>query len=187
MKINYLLALIILINTILLSSCSIAVPNQTYEPESTSDSSLSTTIPVPPTEILSPNDSLELISVYPECGTPLTKGTSVPFTVTVDYVLNAVSVANVRVALGLENGASIGIAPLQTPLTFKPGIEIQKGSGTLAIEGIIDVDTLTQMLQTDKVCLSLDLFYFKSANLTTTIVLHYLEDCCYSIVESSTP
>jgi len=160
-------------------------PSSSNTPETTATSPPTSTKPFP-TEILSPNDSLGLVSVTPVCGTTLRSGTSVQFTVTLNYELNSYNSAFIRTALGLESGAGIDISP---PLVLYPSdgyIKIQKGSGTVVAEGSVNVGILIQMLQSDKVYLTIELLYLESQTQQIIIVRRVLKDC-YFTVESSPP
>jgi hypothetical protein len=157
------------------------ISDSTFElpgPVSPTDSGttlLPATTPVPPfPDILSSDDSIELVSINPVSGTILKKGTSVPFTVTVKYELKSVDQGFIRALLGIESGTSIGIGS---------GFEVQKGSGTTVIEGSVDIDFLIKGMKSDKVNLRLSLIYQISSHEERFLVSRFFKDCFF-IVDS---
>jgi hypothetical protein len=136
-----------------------------------------TTPAPPPLDILSPDDSLELVSINPVSGTILEKGTSVQFSVTVSYELKSVEEAVIHAVLRIESGPGIGIGP---------GIEVQQGSGTAVIEDSVDVNFLIETLKSDKVNLELSLVYQTSPPEGRGLVQRFFKDCFF-IIDSSPP
>ena len=180
-----LLTLVIILSLLLCVSCTGQSQSANPTAPGTTVNSQPTSTKEFPTEILSPNDSLELVSVTPVCGTILRSGTNVQFTVTLNYKLNSYKSAFIRTALGLESCASIDISPFV--LYPSDGyIKIQKGSGTVVAEGSVNVGILIQMLQSDKVYLTIELLYLESQTQQIIIVRRVLKDC-YFTVESSPP
>lgn len=172
-KVTQLVFLCLVFTVLSLSSCGGSVPEVTTK--SVTQSTPNTISPNSsnkpfPTEILSPNDSLELVSVTPSPGTTLRKSTRVLFKVTVNYRLNSVSRAFIRADLGIESGSAVGIARVPPVGAGRGGIEILQGSGTLVIEDEVDIDFLTEKVNSEKVYLILSLYYFKSE---TQILLVY--------------
>jgi hypothetical protein len=121
-------------------------------------------------DILSPDDSLELVSINPASGTILNKDASVQFSVTVTYELKSVEKAIIQALLCIESGSGFGIGS---------GVEVQKGAGIVVIEGSLPVDLLINVLKSDKFNLSLSL----ESHERRLLVRRFLKDCFF-IVDS---
>jgi hypothetical protein len=159
------------------------IPDSTFElpgPVSTIGSGTAmppaTTPTSPSPDILSPDDSVELVSINPVSGTILNKGTVVQFSVTTKYELKSVEKAFIQALLFNEN--------INHCIHIGPGFEIQKGSGTAVIESSVDINFLIEVLKSDKVVLTLDLYYYTSSNEMKLLVRRLLKDCFF-IVDSS--
>jgi len=83
---------------------------------------------------------VDLVSVSPPCGTLLTRGAQVHFTVTVDYGLSGVDRAYLSAELGLANGRAVGIVH---------NYEVGPGTGRVNLTGTVDVDFLEEWLRQD--------------------------------------
>lgn len=182
-KFLYPVLFCLLFVVLLLSSCAGNVPELMTKSKTETTATTTSQPPVAklfPTEILSPNDSLELVSVTPASGTILKKGTRVQFKVIINYKLNSVKSAFVRADLGIESGRSVGIARVPPVSTGQGGIEILQGSGTVVVEDTVDIDFLTEKVSNDNVYLMLSLYYFKSET-KMLIVYRVLKDYYFNI------
>jgi alpha-tubulin suppressor-like RCC1 family protein/Leucine-rich repeat (LRR) protein len=120
-------------------------------------------------------DNVFIESISPAPGSTLQAGTTVTFTVEIAYTLESENDGFVEAELGLPSGASIGLDT----------INVQQGSGTVTITEEVDVDRLSDFLNTDTVYIALSLGYPIRENSSTLLYWESLSDYGYTIMKPS--
>ncbi|RLI43059.1 hypothetical protein DRO69_09705 [Candidatus Bathyarchaeota archaeon] len=145
---------------------------QILEPvNSTKDSGFKSYLVTTPSSATSTNDSVDLISAIPPCGTVLQRGTIVDFEVTLAYELYSVEEGFVGWELALTTGKAVG----------SPRVNVTQGDGTVTIDWSVDVDWMYEWLQNDTVYLTLVLGYRINETCDMLLVWEPLLECPYFI------